>query len=108
MTCCNVAAVEHYPGAERSSLSGVRTVAVALLGRLLGSKMPLSRLEWSWAAPAASQKAFRAFNKPQRPLTQRLWRPPEEVAQAPYAWCIHPCREGAEALRHGLGKCGNK
>lgn len=69
------------PGAEHRSLSGMRNVAAVLLGRLSGSKMPLSRLKWSWAATAASQKAFRASSKSQRILARRLWRSPEEVTQ---------------------------
>lgn len=96
------------PGAEHRSLSGMRNVAAVLLGRLSGSKMPLSRLKWSWAAPAASQKAFRASSKSQRILARRLWRSPEEVTQTPFAWCAHPYREGMEALRRALGKDGNK
>lgn len=96
------------PRPEHCSLSGTRNLAAVLLGRLSGSKMPLSRLKWSWAAPAASQKAFKASRKSQRILAQRLWRSPEEGTQTPFAWCAHPYREGMEVLRHALGKDGNK
>lgn len=80
----------------------MRDVAAVLLGRLSGRKTPLSRLKWSWAAPAASQKAFKASSKSQRILPQTLWRSPEESAQSPFTWCDHPYREGMELLRHAL------
>lgn len=83
-------------------------MAAGQLGRLSGSIVSLSRLEWSWAASAASQKTFGAFNKPQKPLVQRLWRLPEEVTQSPCTWCACLCREGVEAPRHNLGKCGSR